>query len=47
MSQVFYEGPISKAGSGDIGVIVGFIVAVGIYLVLRGIEKRATTERDA
>lgn len=47
MSQVFYEGPISKAGSGDIGVIVGFLSAIGLYTVSRSIEKKFTGERIA
>lgn len=47
MSQAFYKGPIAKAGSGDIGVIVGFITAVGLYTILRTIEKRLTRGRDA
>ncbi|KAF5351146.1 hypothetical protein D9756_008253 [Leucocoprinus leucothites] len=47
MSQVFYEGPIARAGSGDIGVIVGFLAAVGLYLVLRSVEKRFTGDRTA
>lgn len=47
MSQVFYEGPISKAGSGDIGLIVGFISAIGLYITLRSVEKRFTGERIA
>ncbi len=46
MSQVFYAGPIAKAGSGDIGVIVGFIAAVGLYTVLRKVEKRLTRGRE-
>jgi hypothetical protein len=47
MSQVFYKGPIARAGTGDVGVIVGFIAAVGLYLVLRRIEKWATKDRSA
>jgi len=47
MSQVFYEGPISKAGSGDIGVIVGFLSAIGLYTVSRSVEKRFIGERIA
>ncbi|KAJ3558990.1 hypothetical protein NP233_g11372 [Leucocoprinus birnbaumii] len=47
MSQAFYEGPIAKAGSGDIGVIVGFLAAIGLYIPLRGVEKRFTGNRDA
>lgn len=38
MSQTWYIGPIAKAGTGDIGVITGFVVAVGLYTVLRKFE---------
>lgn len=47
MSQVFYEGPIARAGTGDIGVIVGFVSAVGLYVMLRSVEKKVTIGRDA
>lgn len=40
MSQVWYVGPIAKAGSGDIGIIVGFIMATLVYLVLRPLERK-------
>ncbi|KAF9461710.1 cytosine-purine permease [Collybia nuda] len=38
MSQTWYIGPIANAGTGDIGIITGFIVAIGLYILLRGIE---------
>jgi hypothetical protein len=47
MSQVFYEGPIAKKGSGDIGVFVGFASAVLTYFVLRCVERMVTPYRDA
>lgn len=40
MSQTWYIGPIANAGSGDIGVITGFVIAVGLYTLLRTIELR-------
>ncbi|CAA7257310.1 unnamed protein product [Cyclocybe aegerita] len=40
MSQSFYTGPIAKTGTGDIGVFTGGSVAVGLYAVLRTVEKR-------
>ncbi|KAJ3503133.1 hypothetical protein NLJ89_g8566 [Agrocybe chaxingu] len=40
MSQTFYTGPIAKAGTGDIGVFTGGSVAVGLYAVLRTVEKQ-------
>lgn len=47
MSQAFYKGPIARAGSGDIGIIVGFVTTVGLYIVFRTVEKRLTKGRDA
>lgn len=46
MSQTWYTGPIAKAGTGDIGVITGFIVAVGLYTILRNIELHIITRMD-
>ncbi|KAF8970409.1 cytosine-purine permease [Flammula alnicola] len=40
MSQTWYTGPIARAGTGDIGVITGGVVAVGTYVVFRMVEKR-------
>ncbi|KAH7882408.1 permease for cytosine/purines, uracil, thiamine, allantoin-domain-containing protein [Phlebopus sp. FC_14] len=39
ISQVWYVGPVALDGTGDCGVIVGFVVAVFCYACLRGIEK--------
>ena len=39
MSQAWYEGPIAGKGTGDIGVIVGFVLAVVVYPVFRIVEK--------
>ncbi|KAI0944997.1 hypothetical protein AcV7_001649 [Taiwanofungus camphoratus] len=39
MSQAWYVGPIAKAGSGDIGIIVGASVAFILYPVFRILEK--------
>ncbi|KAI0765309.1 purine-cytosine permease [Fomes fomentarius] len=39
MSQVWYVGPIANAGAGDIGVLVGFFLAVLLYPVYRAIER--------
>lgn len=47
MSQAFYEGPIAKAGSGDIGVIVGFLTAGLMFLGFRFVERKLTPYRDA
>ena len=39
MSQVWYTGPIAKAGTGDIGVLTGAVVGVVLYTILRAVEK--------
>ena len=40
MSQVWYTGPIAKAGTGDIGVLTGAIVGTAAYVILRALEKK-------
>jgi len=40
MSQAFYEGPIAKAGTGDIGVYVGALMSIIVFAVLRIVEKK-------
>ncbi|KIM36651.1 hypothetical protein M413DRAFT_77860 [Hebeloma cylindrosporum] len=40
MSQTWYTGPIARAGSGDIGVYTGGVVAVILYIPLRTLEKK-------
>ncbi|KLO10063.1 cytosine-purine permease [Schizopora paradoxa] len=40
MSQVWYVGPIARAGTGDIGIFTGFVSAAVLYLVLRAAELR-------
>ena len=44
MSQAFYQGPIAKAGTGDIGVYAGGAMAALVYGVLRTIEKRLASK---
>ena len=39
MSQAWYEGPIAATGTGDIGIIVGFVLAALVYPVFRAVEK--------
>ncbi|OCH88374.1 cytosine-purine permease [Obba rivulosa] len=39
MSQVWYTGPIARAGTGDIGIFVGFGVACVLYPALRAVER--------
>ncbi|KAF8056624.1 purine-cytosine permease [Lyophyllum atratum] len=40
MSQVWYVGPVARMGTGDVGVLTGFVGAGGMYVVLRGLERR-------
>ena len=39
MSQAWYVGPIASAGSGDIGVFVGFAMAAILYPSFRAVER--------
>ena len=39
MSQAWYEGPIAAAGTGDIGIIVSFVLTLIVYPVFRAMEK--------
>lgn len=41
MAQVWYTGPVAKAGTGDIGIIVGFVLAAVLYPVCRMVERMA------
>jgi purine-cytosine permease-like protein len=47
MSQAFYQGPIAKAGTGDIGVYTGAAMAIIVYSALRTIEKKLTRKVKA
>jgi len=40
MAQVWYTGPIAKAGTGDIGILTGSAVVILTYPPLRTLEKR-------
>ena len=40
MSQVWYTGPIAKAGTGDIGLLTGAVVGATLYAILRALEKK-------
>lgn len=40
MSQAWLVGPIAGAGTGDIGILTGFVVAAGLYGMLRALERR-------
>jgi len=40
MSHTWYTGPIARAGSGDIGMYTGGVVAVSLYILLRTLERK-------
>ncbi|THH31816.1 hypothetical protein EUX98_g2368 [Antrodiella citrinella] len=40
MQQTWWTGPIARAGAGDVGMLVGWFVAVGVYTGARWVEKR-------
>lgn len=40
MEQAWYTGPIARAGTGDIGMLVGFVGSILVYLCARWAEKR-------
>lgn len=42
MSQVWYTGPIAATGTGDIGLLTGFVTSGVLYLILRMLEIRCT-----
>ncbi|KAE9393074.1 hypothetical protein BT96DRAFT_959164 [Gymnopus androsaceus JB14] len=45
MGQTLYTGPIARAGTGDIGLLVGFASAWIVYMFLRSVERRYTPQR--
>jgi purine-cytosine permease-like protein len=45
MSQAWYTGPIARAGTGDIGIMTGFVVSGLLYLILRTLERRWTRKK--
>lgn len=40
MKQDWWVGPVAKAGTGDIGVFMGFLIAVVLICGARWAEKR-------
>ena len=38
MQQAWWTGPVAKRGTGDLGMILGFVVSVAVYAVARWIE---------
>jgi purine-cytosine permease-like protein len=46
MSQTEYTGLIAKAGTGDIGVLTGFLTATILYGVLRTLERKLFPKRS-
>ncbi|KAK7038902.1 hypothetical protein VNI00_010536 [Paramarasmius palmivorus] len=47
MDQPWHTGQFAQAGSGDIGLITGFFGASVVYVVLRFVERRVGSKRDA
>jgi purine-cytosine permease-like protein len=47
MSQAWYTGPIAAMGTGDIGLMTGFVVSGVLYLLLRTLERRWTVVESA
>lgn len=45
MSQAWYIGPIAKAGTGDIGVLMAFLVTGILFGIFRLFEKRYSRKR--
>ena len=46
MSQAWYEGPVARQGSGDVGVFVGFVVGVITYALARSLERMWNKKED-
>ncbi|KAH8101687.1 permease for cytosine/purines, uracil, thiamine, allantoin-domain-containing protein [Cristinia sonorae] len=40
MQQEWWTGPVARAGAGDVGMLVGWFVAAGVYAVARSVEKK-------
>ena len=47
MSQTEYTGPIAKAGTGDIGVLTGFLTGTILYGVSRTLERKLFPKRSS
>ncbi|KAH9851058.1 permease for cytosine/purines, uracil, thiamine, allantoin-domain-containing protein [Lenzites betulinus] len=46
MQQVWYTGPLAKRGTGDLGMLVGFGIAVPVYACARGVEVWYRARRE-
>lgn len=40
VGQVWWTGPIAAAGTGDVGMLLGFLLSVPVHVVARWVEKR-------
>lgn len=40
MSQVWWTGPVARAGTGDIAMIVSFVYSVLMFSTVRALERR-------
>ncbi|OBZ65621.1 Purine-cytosine permease fcyB [Grifola frondosa] len=45
MQQAWWTGPVARKGTGDVGMLVGFVGSVAVYLCARWLEKRWTKTR--
>lgn len=46
ISQEWWTGPVARAGTGDIAMIVSFVYAVLMYSAARAVEKRRASPRQ-
>ena len=40
VEQVWWTGPIAAAGTGDVGMLLGFFFSMPVHVVARWVEKR-------
>ena len=44
MSQDWWTGPVARAGTGDIAMVVSFAYSVIVFSIARPLEKRVWNE---
>ncbi|PCH37474.1 hypothetical protein WOLCODRAFT_128427 [Wolfiporia cocos MD-104 SS10] len=45
MQKDWWTGPLARKGTGDVGMLLGFFVAIVLYTVLRGVQSRWSSRR--